>query len=83
MLEFTNMNHLILREYILKQRNRKLLGLFLMLGLLIIYSAFAVMVYEKMLADAPDWVLIIYFAIAGFGWAIPAGVLIKWMAKPD
>ncbi|MCF6343511.1 MAG: DUF2842 domain-containing protein [Devosiaceae bacterium] len=65
------------------QRNRKLAGLFIMLGLLIIYPVIATIIYEKTLSNAPTWLMLSYFAVAGFAWAIPAGILIKWMARPD
>jgi hypothetical protein len=25
----------------------------------------------------------LYYVIAGLGWVIPAGLLIKWMQRPD
>lgn len=65
------------------QRNRKLTGLFLMLGLLIIYPALATLLYEKLFSNSPTWLVLLYFAIAGLAWALPAGALIKWMARPD
>ena len=77
------MGNIEIYEIKLKQRNRKLAGVFLMIGLLIIYPAFAVIFYENLLAGLNIWILLIYFAIAGLAWAIPAGLLIKWMARPD
>lgn len=65
------------------QRNRKFAGIFLFLGLLIIYPAIASVVYIVLLEGLPTWLLLIYFAIAGTSWAIPAGMLIIWMARPD
>jgi hypothetical protein len=29
------------------------------------------------------FVLIGYFIVAGMGWCLPAGLIIRWMAKPD
>jgi len=67
----------------LTQRNRKLTGIFLFIGLLIIYPLIASVIYEQMLTGASNWVLLIYFVVAGFGWAVPAGILVKWMSRPD
>ena len=66
----------------MQQGGRKLVGLFLLLILLFIYPAIASLIYEKFLLGAELWLLIIYFAIAGLLWAIPAGIVIKWMLKP-
>jgi len=67
----------------LRQRTRKFLGVFIILALLFIYPAIASIIYERFLNNAPTWALLTYFAIAGFAWAIPAGAVIKWMAKPN
>ena len=65
------------------QRSRKFAGIFLLLGSLIAYPAIASVVYEQFPKEMPTWLLLIYFAVAGMGWAVPAGMIIKWMARPD
>lgn len=70
-------------EFRLTQRNRKLAGVFLFIALLIAYPLVATIIYETTLTELPTWALLIYFCIAGMGWALPAGVLIKWMSRPD
>ena len=65
------------------QRTRKFYGALLLLGSLIIYPGIATWIYLSLLMGAHTAVLLIYFAIAGFGWFFPAGMIIKWMAKPD
>jgi len=67
----------------LRQRARKFAGIFIILGLLIIYPVIASLIYEHYLTTAPTWLLLFYFAISGFFWAIPAGIIIKWMARPN
>jgi hypothetical protein len=32
---------------------------------------------------APQWVQFAYFVTAGLAWVIPAGLLIRWMQRPD
>ena len=65
------------------QRNRKFLGVFLMLGLLFIYTGLATAIYVSMFTEIPTVLKLLFFAITGFGWVFPAGILIKWMARPD
>lgn len=65
------------------QSNRKLVGTFLVLGILVVYAGLAVALYDWLLTGMPQWVLLPYFVIAGLGWALPTGVVIKWMARPD
>lgn len=67
----------------MKQNTRKLVGIFLTLGVLVLYSALAVALYDWLLVGQPQPVLLVYFVIAGLGWALPTGVIIRWMAKPD
>jgi Protein of unknown function (DUF2842) len=75
----------------MKQRARKFAGIWLILGLLVVYPILATLIYTEgldvFLAKAngtlANWITLAYFIIAGLGWAFPAGVIIKWMAKPD
>lgn len=64
-------------------RMRKFIGVWLMIGLLIAYPILAAIIYINLLAGVPVWVALIYFAVAGLLWAVPAGVIIKWMSRPD
>jgi hypothetical protein len=32
---------------------------------------------------APPWAQLFYFVAAGLAWVIPAGLLIRWMQRPD
>ena len=65
------------------QRNRKLIGSFLLLGSIIGWSVVATMIYLMMPEGLPGLVLIGFFIIAGLGWLLPAMGIIRWMAKPD
>ncbi|NOZ32914.1 MAG: DUF2842 domain-containing protein [Alphaproteobacteria bacterium] len=67
----------------MKQRARKFAGIWLMLALLLIYPAIAVAIYSQFLGWLPIWATLAYLAVAGMAWALPAGVIIKWMLKPD
>jgi hypothetical protein len=65
------------------QRNRKLIGTFLLLGSIIAWSVLATWIYLALPEGLPALVLIIYFMIAGMGWLLPSMALVKWMARPD
>jgi len=62
---------------------RKPLGIVLTLMILVIYCIFAVALHLTWIVSLPIWAQLIYFSIAGLGWVFPAGVIIKWMARPD
>ncbi len=65
------------------QNSRKFAGVFLLIGSLIAYPILAVLVHDALPFALPMWGELVFFAIAGFGWALPAGVIIKWMVRPD
>ena len=71
----------------MKQRTRKFAGVWLLLALLVIYPVAATLLYtevfNKRLGGLSNWLELVYFVIAGLGWALPAGMVIKWMARPD
>jgi len=65
------------------QSQRKLAGALILPGSIIIYAVLAVLVYEFLPDGLPIWILLIYFAIAGMGWTLPAMAIIRWMARPN
>ncbi len=65
------------------QRNRKLIGAFLLVASIVAWSVLATAVYLLLPEGLPGLVLIGFFIVAGMGWVLPAMPLIKWMAKPD
>jgi hypothetical protein len=65
------------------QRNRKLIGAFLLVGSIIVWSVLATWLYLLLPEGLPGLVLIGFFIVAGMGWVLPAMPLIKWMARPD
>lgn len=65
------------------QSQRKLAGSLLLTASIVAWAVLATGIYLVALVQAPWWVQVIYFAIAGLGWLWPAMVLIRWMARPD
>lgn len=61
---------------------KKLLGIPLLVAIMIAYAVLGVLVYEFAFMQLPNWVQLIYFAVAGFGWFVPATWAIKWMSAP-
>jgi RsiW-degrading membrane proteinase PrsW (M82 family) len=66
----------------MNQGNRKLIGAALLpasvVGWVVLFTA----IYLVLPEGLPWWVLILYFAIAGMGWFLPAAVIIRWMVRP-
>jgi hypothetical protein len=67
----------------MNQNTRKLLGIVATLVMLVVYCILATAVYLNLLLDANTVILLIYFAVVGTAWCIPAMVIIRWMARPD
>jgi hypothetical protein len=64
-------------------RTRKLIGTIVFLPGLAIYATLAAMIGSGRIALAPQWVQFAFFVTAGLAWVIPAGLLIRWMQRPD
>jgi hypothetical protein len=60
-------------------RTKKLIGLVVILAFLPAYAMAAVMVGERI----PDhWAIkLVYFVVAGIGWAVPVAPLLTWMSR--
>ncbi len=65
------------------QSQRKFVGVILTLALVIGWAIVSTALYLTFPPELHPLLLILYFAVAGLGWAVPAGMLIKWMARPD
>jgi Protein of unknown function (DUF2842) len=64
-------------------RLKKLIGTFLLLGLVIVYALLATMIAVAQLAQS-SWVThLAFFTFSGLLWILPAMVIIKWMAGPQ
>lgn len=63
----------------MRARTRKLVGTVLLLVVLIIYALLVMLLATAVLPAGGKIVELIFYAIAGVAWVLPAGVLIKWM----
>ena len=69
----------------MRARTRKLVGTVLLLVVLIVYSLLVMLAAAAVLPAGGKIVELIFYAVAGLAWVLPAGYLIKWMygAPPD
>jgi ABC-type sugar transport system permease subunit len=63
-------------------RLRKFIGTILIVVLVLFYALLANTIAVATLGDAPWWGHLLYFALSGLLWVLPAMVIIKWMAGP-
>jgi hypothetical protein len=64
-------------------RTRKLIGTIALLVFLLFYVWLAAAIGAGRVAEAPHWAQLVYFLGAGLLWVLPAGLLIRWMQRPD
>jgi hypothetical protein len=66
------------------QRTRKFIGTIALLVLISVYALLALAVAIVLqVHSASKLAELLYYAIAGLLWVLPAGLLISWMQKPD
>jgi hypothetical protein len=65
------------------QRLRKLIGTVVLVVFIIVYSLTAMTIAAAKLPGTSGLVQLVYYAVAGLLWAVPAAGLIWWMQKPD
>ena len=66
------------------QRQRKLTGTLVLLILITVYAAIALAVAVVLqMQNASKLAELIYYAVAGVLWVLPAALVIKWMQQPD
>ena len=64
-------------------RIRKLIGAVGLLVLVIVWALRAMALAQSFLTEKSFWTALIYYALAGLGWTLPAALLIRWMVRPD
>jgi len=60
---------------------RKLIGTILLVAFVIFYSLTAMTVAAAKLPGTSGWTQLLYYAVAGLAWVIPASVIIWWMLR--
>jgi hypothetical protein len=67
----------------MRTRTRKLVGTVLLLAPLAAYVALAEAVGLGRIAGSGPLTTLGYALLAGLAWVLPAGLLIRWMQRPD
>lgn len=67
----------------MRQRQRKLVGTVILLVFLIFYSIVAAVFGAMILPASAAFTQLAFYVVAGLAWTLPAGVLIRWMQRPD
>jgi uncharacterized protein DUF2842 len=67
----------------MRARTRKLIGTIALLVFLTLYAWVAGSIGAGRITLAPAWAQFAYFLTAGLLWVVPAGLLIRWMQRPD
>jgi len=67
----------------MRQRTRKLIGTFLMLAFVIFWALFGMLVAQGRVVELPGYAQFLVFLFLGLVWVLPAGLLVRWMARPD
>ena len=67
----------------MRQRTRKLIGTFLLLALVIGWALLGMLVAQGRVAELSWLGSLLIFLVLGLAWVLPAGLLIRWMARRD
>ncbi|MBZ8134558.1 DUF2842 domain-containing protein [Afifella sp. IM 167] len=67
----------------MRQRTRKLLGTLIIVVWVVFYSLTAMTIAAAKLPGTSGLTQLVFFAVAGLVWVLPAMAVIWWMAQPD
>lgn len=67
----------------MRQRSRKLVGTIVLAIGVPIYVLFVMTVASVRMAEASTLTQTVFFLVTGLIWVLPAGILIRWMQRPD
>ena len=64
-------------------RTRKFFGAIILLAFLAVYATLAMAIGASQIIIESKSMQWLYFLVAGLLWVLPAGLLVRWMQKPD
>ncbi len=64
-------------------RTRKFIGAIALLAFLAVYALLALAVAIVLQVNDSKLIELSFYVIAGLLWVIPAGLLVRWMVRPD
>lgn len=72
------------RPNIMRKRNRKLAGAFVMVAFVMVYALIAMaLAQSRLVQDGGVLVQTTYYVVLGLAWILPLMPLISWMERPD
>jgi hypothetical protein len=67
----------------MRQRQRKLVGTVALIALVIFWALFAMSLVYGRVGALPVYGQTLIYLVLGLVWVLPAGLLIRWMQRPD
>jgi hypothetical protein len=67
----------------MRVRTRKLIGMVVLLVFLGCYALVVASIASGRITAAPPLAQFAFFLVGGLVWVLPAGLLIRWMQRPD
>jgi Protein of unknown function (DUF2842) len=67
----------------MRQRSRKLIGTALLLAFVVFWALFAMSLAQGRVTTLSAAMQAAVFVVLGLVWVLPAGLLIRWMSRPD
>jgi hypothetical protein len=67
----------------MRQRPRKLIGTGFLMALVVFWALFAMSLAQGRVATLSAAMQAGVFVVLGLVWVLPAGLLIRWMSRPD
>ena len=64
-------------------RTRKLIGTIALLVLVTVWALLAMALAQFALRGQSAIVVMLFYAVAGLGWVLPAMPIVAWMQRPD
>lgn len=67
----------------MRVRTRKLIGMVVLLVFLVGYALVVASIASGRITTAPPLAQFAFFLVGGLVWVLPAGLLIRWIQRPD
>ncbi|HEX2256295.1 MAG TPA: DUF2842 domain-containing protein [Afifellaceae bacterium] len=67
----------------MRQRVRKLVGTIALLAFIGLYALLVMALAASRLAELSGPAQLVFYAVAGLLWVLPAGLIVSWMQRPD
>ncbi|KUO62253.1 MAG: hypothetical protein APF80_14665 [Alphaproteobacteria bacterium BRH_c36] len=68
----------------MNMRMRKLVGTVVLMAMIVVYALIAMIVAVALEVNTTSkFVELVFYAVAGLLWVVPAAIIIKWMSRDD